>query len=72
MLSAMDWQQPVALGIVALAAGWLLWRQFRPRKPLSGGHEDCGCAGSSGTGSKGSIVFHARKGERPKIIVKQG
>jgi hypothetical protein len=68
----MDWQQPVALGIVALAAGGLLWRQFRPRKPLTGGPGGCHCEGSSALRSKGSIVFHARKGERPKVIVKQG
>jgi hypothetical protein len=72
MLCAVDWQQPVALLIVALAAGGLLGRQLRPRKPLSGGHDGCGCAGSSGPAQKGSIVFHARKGERPKIIVKSG
>jgi hypothetical protein len=72
MVLAMDWQQPVALLIVATAAGGLLWRQFRPRKPFAGGHDGCGCAGPSGPAQKGSIVFHARRGERPKVIVKQG
>jgi hypothetical protein len=67
----MDWQQPVALGIVALAAGGLLWRRFRPRKPLSGGGTEGCCGGSAASAPQGSIVFHARKGERPKIIVKQ-
>lgn len=64
----MDWQQLVALAIVAIAAALLLWRWLRPRKPFSGRAGTC--CGAPASPTQGSIVFHARKGERRKIIIK--
>lgn len=66
----MDWQQIIALVIVAVTAGVFVWRKLRPRpSPLArDGH--CGCASGSQPADKSSIVFHARKGERPEIVVK--
>ena len=66
----MDWQQLVSLMIVgaavlSLAAGAIFRRRFAFQR---GTH--CGCAAATETASQGSIVFHARKGERPVIVVK--
>jgi len=69
----MNWQQVVSLLIVALAAGLLLWGRLRPRKFSFQRDTHCGCAGPGGSaGQQGSIVFHARKGERPEVVVRMG
>jgi hypothetical protein len=67
-LDAVDWQQAVALSIVAVTAGLFLRARLRPRKFSFERDTHCGCA--SQTASQNSIVFHARKGERPRIVVK--
>jgi len=69
-LPNMDWQQAVSLLIVAATAGLFLWARFRRRKFSLERDTHCGCASPGGPASKGSIVFRARKGERPQIIVK--
>jgi hypothetical protein len=66
----MNWQQPAALAIVGLTAGIFLWRRLRPRKFDFRRDTHCGCSSPGQTGSKSSIVFRARKGERPEIVVK--
>jgi len=67
----MNWQQVVSLLIVALAAGLLLWGRLRPRKFSFQRDTHCGCAGRGGSaGQPGSIVFHARKGERREVVVR--
>jgi hypothetical protein len=66
----MDWQQLIALIIVATTAGIFVWRKLRPRPSPLGRDGHCGCAGGSQPADKSSIVFHTRKGERPRIIVK--
>jgi hypothetical protein len=68
----MDWQQMVALGIVAVTAALLLWSRARRRKFSLQRDTHCGCSSSNaGAGaSKSSIVFHARKGERPTVTMK--
>jgi hypothetical protein len=73
MFVAMDWQQLVALLIVATAATLLVWGRVRRRKfqfggPAAAGH--CGCSSPAAAASQSSIVFHARKGERPRVLVK--
>jgi hypothetical protein len=65
----MDWQQPLALLIVATAAALLLWGRLRRRKFQFGRYRHCGCSAPA-AGSKATIVFHARKGERPRVTVK--
>jgi len=69
-LPAMDWQQAVSLLIVATTAGLFLWARFRRRKFSLERDTHCGCASAGGPASKSSIVFRARKGERPQVIVK--
>jgi hypothetical protein len=66
-----DWQTVAALIIVALAATALLWARFRKRKFSFHRDTHCGCATPDQSTTHQSIVFHARKGERPQIIVKK-
>jgi hypothetical protein len=65
----MDWQQLTTLLIVALAAALLLRARFRRRKFSFERDTHCGCSAPT-AGAKGSIIFHARKGERPQTMVK--
>ena len=67
----MNWQQIISLAIVALAAGLLVWGRFRPRKFSFQRDTHCGCSSpGEPAAQKGSIVFHARKGERPEVVVR--
>jgi hypothetical protein len=68
-----DWQQIIALVIVAttaMALGWRWWR--RRRNPLACGAGSCGCGGEDSTTDKPRITYRARKGQRPEILVKSG
>jgi hypothetical protein len=65
-----NWQTAVALTIVALAAAGLLWPRRRRRKFCFERDTHCGCSTPDHSAKDSSIVFHARKGERPRIIVK--
>ena len=69
-LHCMDWQQLVSLMIVAAAAGLLLAGKFRRRRFSFQGETPCGCGGVSRAGAQGSVVFRARKGGRPEVLVK--
>jgi hypothetical protein len=67
----MDWQQPIALLIVAGAAVLLLRPKFRRRQFSFQSDAHCGCSGGSqASGPQSSIVFRARKGQRPEVLVK--
>jgi hypothetical protein len=66
----MDWQQFIALLIVAVAAALLVWSRVRPRKFQFGRDTHCGCSAPGVAAPKSSITFHARKGERPRVVVK--
>jgi len=66
----MDWQQAISLTLVAGAATALLWGRFRRRTLRLGRDTHCVCAGRPGSASPNSIIFHARKGERPLVLVK--
>ncbi|HYE32303.1 MAG TPA: hypothetical protein VEH27_12800 [Methylomirabilota bacterium] len=65
----MDWQQPVALSIVAGTALIFAWQRFHRRKNRSC---NSGCCDSKSTPPTGTVVFKARRGERAQIIVKPG
>jgi len=69
-VSVVDWQQVIALSIVVVTAGIFAWRRLRSRKSPLGRESRCGCTTPSGPAEKGSIVYHARKGQRPEVIVK--
>ena len=66
----MDWQQPMALGIVAVTVALFLRSRFHRRKFDFERDTHCGCSASGASGSKNSIVFRRRKGGQPEIIVK--
>ncbi len=66
----MDWQEAMALLIVAATAAAFAWARFRPRKFSLQRDTHCGCSSSGADRSAPSVVFHARKGERPRFTVK--
>lgn len=66
-----NWQTIVSLIIVALAATGLLWSKFRRRKFNFHRDTHCGCAPPDQSPTHQSIIFHARKGERPQVIIKK-
>ena len=66
----MYWQQAVSLAIVALVAGLFLRERFRRRKFSFERDTHCGCSASGRSETKSSIVYRARKGERPEVVVK--
>jgi len=66
----MDWQQLVSLAIVGATAAVLLWNRFRRRKFSFDRDTHCGCAAIHQPPLQHSIVFRARKGERPQVIVR--
>jgi len=67
-----DWQQVTALGIVGLTAAILLWSKFKPRPAKFSLERDthCGCHSPGHSASRSSMVFRARRGERPQVVVK--
>jgi hypothetical protein len=65
-----NWQTVVSLIIVALAVVGLFWGRARRRKFSFARETHCGCSPHPAGTNPGSIIFHARKGERPQILVK--
>jgi hypothetical protein len=72
MFAVMDWQQLVSLMIVAAAGVFLLQGKLRRHRFSFQRDTHCGCAAASQSGpqSSSSIVFRARKGQRPQVLVK--
>lgn len=69
-VASMDWQQLASLAIVGIAAALMLRSRFRrPKTPFSIANHCGGCAGIKIV-PKHSVVYHARKGERPRVVVK--
>lgn len=66
----MDWQELISLLIVGMAAGALLWGKFRRRKFNFQRDTHCGCPSPGQSAPGSSIIFHARKGERPQVLMK--
>jgi hypothetical protein len=66
----MDWQQVVSLTIVSAAAVLLLRARFRPRKFSFQRDTHCGSCSHGVSAPQHSIIFRARKGERPQILIK--
>jgi hypothetical protein len=68
----MDWQQAAALGIVAMTAFAFLYTRLRKRRFEFKHDTHCGCSSPSTDSRPKSITFTSRRGERPRIIVKEG
>jgi hypothetical protein len=66
----MDWQQVVSLMIVSVAAVLLLRRQLRPRKFSFQRDTHCGCSTTGHAAPQHTVIFRARKGERPQVVIK--
>jgi hypothetical protein len=66
----MNWQQAISLAVVAMVAGLFLRGCLRRRKFSFARDTHCGCTAPEPTARKGSIIFHARKGERRAVTVK--
>jgi hypothetical protein len=69
-LAIVDWQHIVSLGIVGVTVAALVWSKFRPRKFRLERDTHCGCSSASHTAPQSTMVFRARRGERPQITVK--
>jgi hypothetical protein len=69
-LGGVNWQQVASLAVVGVTAGLMLWSRFRRRKfaAILGGH--CGCSSPGQSNPESSVVFRARRGERPQILFK--
>lgn len=64
----MNWQETIALSIVAVTAGIMLWSRLRPRPWHAHGPAACGsCSAKNQTPV--SIRVGGRKGERARITV---
>jgi hypothetical protein len=63
----MDWQQLIALIIVAGTAGLFVLAKFRRRQFAFGRDTHCGC--SSAAAPYKSMTICSRRGERPKITI---
>jgi hypothetical protein len=68
-LALMDWQQPLALLIVAATAGAFVWHKSRNKKFSFEQDTHCGCS-TAPIGPQQRMTFRARKGERPQVIIK--
>jgi hypothetical protein len=66
----MDWQAWVSLLIVAAAAVLLGGGRLRRRKFSFQRRTHCGCAAGPSSASQSSIVYRARKGQRPEVLLK--
>jgi hypothetical protein len=66
----MDWQQLVSLMIVAVTAGWLAASRFRRRRFSFQRDTHCGCTVAAASAPQSSLIFRARKGERPEVHIK--
>lgn len=71
----MEWQEPVALGIVVLTAGLMLASRLRTRSRarFPGASRSCGCAcpGAPAAAPPPQITYRARRGQRPRVIIRE-
>jgi hypothetical protein len=65
-----DWQQMVSLTVVGITAALLLRSRFRPRKFSLARSTHCGCSSAGRSNPGNTVVFRARRGERPQILFK--
>lgn len=67
----MDWQELIALVIVAITVGlFALTAARRRRRRRRGIETHCDCAGHSAGDRPPGTVLRSRKGARPQLVVK--
>jgi hypothetical protein len=69
-VARMDWQQLLALLIVATTVALFLWSKVRRKKFSFAKSTHCGCSSAQSPGSAQTIQFKARKGQRPTVVIK--
>ena len=70
--NGVNWQQVASLMVVGVTAGIFLANKLRPRKFSLQRDTHCGCSASGSIRPQTSVVFRARRGERPEIHVRMG
>jgi hypothetical protein len=70
MFAIVDWQQLAALIIVGTTACAFVASKLRRRRFTFQRDTACGCGSAPNLGVPQTICYSARKGERPKITVK--
>ena len=70
MLAAMDWQEIMAFAIVAATVALLFWSKVRRRKSKLGNGTPCPHCAAGSARPTSTVVFSARKGERPTMTLK--
>jgi hypothetical protein len=68
-VAGVDWQQAIALGIVAVTAALLVRSRLQRGKSKLPCDAGCGCSHAA-TPPRETVTYRTRKGERPQIIVK--
>lgn len=66
----MGWQEISVFLIVAGTAGAFLYQRLRRRKSALSRTPPCCCPSAEQAAKGPSIVYRARKGERPEVVVK--
>ncbi len=66
----MVWQETAALSIVGLTGVTFVWRAWRARRFRTSEATRCECGSVGGVNSAPSVIYRARKGERPQILVR--
>jgi len=69
-LCVVNWQELIALSIVAVAAGSLAWSKFRPRKFSLQRDTHCGCSSPGQSAPRSSILISGRRGQPPQVTMK--
>jgi hypothetical protein len=67
-MKAMDWQEPVAIAIVAATAATFVARAVRSRRDRFAKSTPCGCVPRSPSSLQG-LRIEGRRGEQPRISV---
>jgi hypothetical protein len=62
-----DWQQVIALGIVALTACLFIASHWFPRRPKWAKATRCGCS-ASGSANPGRIIVRSKRGDLRQTI----
>jgi hypothetical protein len=66
----MDWQEMTSLLVVGSTAGWMFWKKWGPRKLRFDPIGACHCGLARTAARRPSVVYHARRGERPQVVVR--